>query len=135
VDKLGSVVKGGFCYFAVVFAAGFVLGTVRTLLVVPRLGTRTAELLEMPVMLLVSVVAARWAVQRFRVRAGWLTRLSMGLIALALLVATEFSFVLWIRGLSLGDYLAGRDPVSGNAYLATLAIFALMPLLLRRASL
>jgi hypothetical protein len=51
-----QILKAGGLYFALVFGAGFVLGTIRTLLVVPRVGTRRAELMEMPIMLLVTVV-------------------------------------------------------------------------------
>jgi hypothetical protein len=57
-----QVVKAGAVYFALVFGAGFVLGTIRTLWVVPRFGTRMAELMEMPIMLAVTIVAARWTV-------------------------------------------------------------------------
>jgi hypothetical protein len=46
-----QVLKAGAVYFAVMFAVGFVQGTIRTLWVVPRFGARTAELMEMPVML------------------------------------------------------------------------------------
>src|SRR5208337_4093029 len=59
-----QLVKAGVLYFALVFGAGFVLGTIRTLWVVPRVGTRTAELMEMPIMLAVTIVAARWTVLR-----------------------------------------------------------------------
>jgi hypothetical protein len=52
-----EALKAGVLYFALVFAAGFVLGTVRTLWAVPRLGVRTAELIELPTMLGVSVLA------------------------------------------------------------------------------
>jgi hypothetical protein len=52
-----QVVKAGALYFALVFGAGFLLGTIRTLWVVPRVGTRTAELMEMPIMLIVTIVA------------------------------------------------------------------------------
>ena len=45
-----QVVKAGAIYFALVFGAGFVLGTIRTLWVVRRFGTRMAELMEMPIM-------------------------------------------------------------------------------------
>ena len=44
-------------YFALMFAAGFVLGTVRSRWIVPRLGVRTAELMEAPIMLVVSILA------------------------------------------------------------------------------
>ena len=42
------ILKAGVLYFALVFGAGFVLGTIRTLWVVPRVGTRKAELMETP---------------------------------------------------------------------------------------
>ena len=51
-----QVVKAGVLYFALVFEAGFVLGTIRTLWVFPRIGTRTAELMEMPIMLAVTIM-------------------------------------------------------------------------------
>jgi len=61
------ILKAGGLYFALVFGAGFVLGTIRTLWVVPRVGTRMAELMEAPIMLVVTVVAARWTVLRLAV--------------------------------------------------------------------
>jgi hypothetical protein len=54
-----QILKAGALYFALVFGAGFVLGTVRTLWVVPRIGTRMAELLEEPIMLVIIILAAR----------------------------------------------------------------------------
>jgi hypothetical protein len=57
-------IEAGVLYFALVFGAGFVLGTIRTLWVVPRVGTRTAELMETPIMLVVTIVAARSIILR-----------------------------------------------------------------------
>ncbi len=53
-----SILKAGAAYFAAVFGTGFVLGTVRTLWLVPRLGTRNAELIEAPFMFVAIVIAA-----------------------------------------------------------------------------
>jgi hypothetical protein len=108
-----QVLKAGALYFAVVFAAGFVLGTVRTLWIVPRFGTREAELMEAPIMLAVSFLAARWVTRRLSLprRAG--TRLAVGCVGLALLLLAEFAFVLWVRGLLIPQYIASRDPVAG----------------------
>jgi ABC-type uncharacterized transport system permease subunit len=127
-----QVVKAGVLYFTLVFGAGFVLGTIRTLWVVPRLGTRTAELMEMPIMLAVTIVAARWTVLRLSVPMMWSARLEMGCMALVLMLIAEFGFVLWFRGLSIRDYLATRDPVSGAAYYLLLIVFAVMPFLARK---
>lgn len=127
-----SVLRAGALYFALAFGAGFLLGFPRVLWLVPLVGVRAAELIEMPVMLVVIVFAARWACRRFDVPPGFSPRFGMGLIALALLVAVEFSFVLWLRGLTIGEYFAGRDPVAGAAYVVMLLVFALMPLLVRR---
>lgn len=127
-----KVLKAGALYFAVVFGAGFVLGTIRTLWVVSRLGDRTAELIESPVMLAVSIAAARWVVRRRRVPSVTLDRLGMGFIALCLLLTAEFALVLTLRGMSIGEYLANRDPVSGTVYYVLLGVFAIMPALVAR---
>jgi hypothetical protein len=122
-----QVVKAGVLYFALVFGAGFVLGTIRTLWVVPRFGTRMAELIEMPLILVVTIVAARWTALRLSVPIMWSARLEMGCIALVLMLIAEFGFVLWIRSLSIKKYFATRDPVSGAAYYLLLIVFAIMP--------
>ena len=126
------VFKAGVLYFALVFGAGFVLGTVRTLWVVPRVGTRTAELMEAPIMLVVTIAAARWTVMRLAVPATPSARLGMGCIALLLLLVAEFGFMLWLRGLTIREYIASRDPVSGTVYYVMLAVFAIMPLLVAK---
>ncbi|HZU44986.1 MAG TPA: hypothetical protein VE994_20070, partial [Terriglobales bacterium] len=98
----GNAARAGVVHFAAVFTTGFVLGTIRVLWVLPRLGTRTAELIESPIMLAVMVVA-RWVVHRWKIPAAVSLRLTMGLLALGLLLLTEFTFVLWIRGLTLRE--------------------------------
>jgi ABC-type uncharacterized transport system permease subunit len=122
-----QVVMAGALYFLLVFGAGFFLGTIRTLWVVPRVGTRTAELMEMPIMLAVTIVAARWTVLRLSVPMMWSARLEMGCMALVLMLIAELGFVLWIRGLSVKRYLATRDRVAGAAYYLLLIVFAIMP--------
>jgi hypothetical protein len=124
--------KSGVIYFALVFGAGFVLGTIRILWVVPRFGTRMAELLESPIMFVVTIVAARWVVLRLAVPSKPSSRLGMGCLALGLLLVAEFTLVVWLRGLSISEYVARRDPVSGTVYYAMLAMFVLMPLVVAR---
>jgi len=126
-----SAIRAGLAYFALVLGAGFVLGVIRVLAIVPWTGERAAELLEMPVMAVVIVLAAR-AVTR-RMAASTSGRLvAVGSIALALLVGAELAMVVLVRRSSVREYVAGRDPVSGGAFVAMLAIFALMPLVVGR---
>ena len=124
-----QLVKAGLAYFAIVFGMGFVFGAIRIVWVVPHVGTRLAELMETPLMFVVTIVAARWIVLHLAVPSSPTARLGMGGIALCLLLLAEFGLVLWLRGLSIRAYLATRDPVSGTVYYVMLGAFALMPLL------
>jgi hypothetical protein len=126
------ILKAGVLYFALVFGAGFVLGPIRILWLVPRYGTRMAELMEMPIMFVVTIVAAQWIVRRFAVPSSPSSRLGMGCVALTLLLVAEFTLVLWLRGLSISEYLASRDPVSGTVYYVMLGVFTIMPLFVAR---
>ncbi len=126
---MARVPRVGFLYFLMVFAAGFALGPIRVLWLVPRVGERTAELLEMPVMVAVIWLAAGWATSRLM---GGRERLAAGTLALMLMLGFEFGLVLRLRGLSVAEYLESRDPVAGAAYAAALLFLALAPTLLGR---
>lgn len=39
----------------------------------------------------------------------------------------ELSILLWVRGLSVSDYISNRDPVAGAAYVLLLVVFAVAP--------
>jgi hypothetical protein len=124
--------KAGLVYFALVFGTGFLLGALRVTLLVPRLGERAAELLEMPLMLVVVFFAARFIVRRFALTPTWRSSAATGAIGLALVFAAEISLSLVLQKQSLADYLASRDPVSGAVFLVMLGVFAVMPWLVAR---
>jgi len=128
-----QILKAGVLYFALVFGTGFVLGTIRILWIVPSFGTRTAELMETPVMLVVTILAARWVARLLSLPPTAATRLGVGFVALGFMLGAEFTVVLWIRSLTIGEYLARRDPVAGTVYIVMLGIFAVMPLLVARS--
>jgi NhaP-type Na+/H+ or K+/H+ antiporter len=125
-------VKAGLLYFALVFAAGFVLGPIRILWLVPRVGQRAAELIELPIMLVVIVFAARWIVRRMALSRDWRSRLVMGLVAAGVLLLVELTAVLRLQGMTFAEYFADRDPVAGTAYYLSVLFFALLPLWLSR---
>lgn len=83
-------------------------------------------------MLAAIVVAARWAVTRNRLSKSF-ELIATGLLAFALLLAVEFSVVLWIRGMTFNEYVESRDPIAGAVYILLLAAYGLMPLHLGRA--
>ena len=123
------ILRSGVIYFAIVFGVAFVLGAIRTLWAVPRFGTRVAELMEAPILLMVIAAAARWMVRHFVNFSGPWSLLGMGCIALGLTLMMEFTVVLWVRRLTIKKYLADRDPVSGTVFYVLLVLLAIMPLL------
>ncbi len=124
--------KAAIVYFSLVLGAGFVLGTIRVPFLVPLLGERYAELLEMPVMLGLIIVAARYVVRRFGLAAIPSIRLVVGFEALAMIAAAELLLVSVLQDTPVREYVASRDPVSGSVYLFMLLLFALMPYILSR---
>ena len=126
------ILRARVLYFAIVFGAGFLLGSIRVLWIVPHFGERTAELMETPIMFVVTVVASRWIVRRLAVPPAMLGRLGMGGVALVLMLVAEFTLVLRLRGLSISEYFANRDPVAGVVYYAMLGVFSIMPVLVGR---
>jgi hypothetical protein len=114
-------------YFGVVFAAGFALGVIRTLWLVPALGERNAELLELPLMVIIYTAVAFHLVRRWEARLTVKRAIVAGASALLILLAFEFSVVLYLRGLTLNEYLESKDWLSGSAYLLSLLVFGAMP--------
>jgi hypothetical protein len=64
--------QGGCAHAIIVFLIGFILGIIRILLLVPRLGETTAVLIEAPMILGASWLVCRWCVDRLDVRANGL---------------------------------------------------------------
>lgn len=129
---MSRLLPASLAYFGLVFAAGFGLGVFRQLVLLDFLSPRHAELAEMPVMLIVIWFAARCVVRRYSLPRAPGMRLGTGAVALALLLAVEFTVVLWLRGLTVAESIAGRDPVSGGAYALGLVFMLLAPLLAGR---
>lgn len=114
-------------YFAIVFTAGFGVGVIRTLWLVPELGERVAELLELPLMVGIYTAVAFYLVRRWEAHLTVKGTAVAGVAALVILLAFEFSVVLYARGLTLREYLDSRDWLAGSAYLLSLLGFAAMP--------
>lgn len=114
-------------YFAIVFVTGFVLGFIRTLWLEPLLGTRMAELSEMPIMLTVIIYVSYRLFCTPGKRFTSVELLATGGLALLLLLIAEAILVVTFQRVSIPQYIADRDPVSGTVYLVALLLFAAMP--------
>ena len=124
------IFKPAVLYFALVLGTGFVFGTIRVPLLVPQLGERYAELLEMPFMFVAIVLAARYVVRKFALAGSLPVRLQVGFAALAMSVGAELLLATVLQDRSPGEFIASRDPVSGSVYIVMLLLFALMPSIL-----
>ena len=127
-----GMLKVGAVYFALVFAVGWILGPIRELWIIPRLGRSAGFVIEAPIMLMAMMASARWVIRRFCVDNSFSTRTSIGLIATPLLIVAEILGTWWTRGASLSGYLATFDTVSGGVFVLLLVLFAAMPMLVER---
>ena len=126
----------GLVYFAAVFAAGFALGVVRTLVLEPLVGPVTAVALELPLML----GWAWWvctALVRRNPRLAVGAALTMGTTALACLLLAEAALSVFVAGRSVAGHLALYRVPAHALGLGGQLLFAAWPLVqvLRRARL
>ncbi|MDP1700380.1 MAG: hypothetical protein Q8L53_05370 [Aestuariivirga sp.] len=127
-----SAIKAGVLYFAIVFAAGFLLGVLRVTVLMPRFGELPAVALELPVILLISWNVCRRLVAQFSVPAMASYRAAMGALAFGLLMLAELGLSVLVFGRSWPEYLAHYQTAPGLLGFAGQIIFALMPLGLMR---
>ena len=114
-------------YFALVLGTGFVLGVLRVLFLVPRIGERSAELAEMPIMAAVIFISAGYILRRFPAVCQPSRSLIAGVLAFLLLVAAELALATVLQDRTVAEFIASRDKVSGSVYFALLLVFAVMP--------
>ncbi len=128
------MLKPALLYFALTFAVGFVLGSIRVPLLVPRVGEVAAVLIEAPFILLASFLIARWVIGRFAPDAGAARRLLIGVLAFAMLLSTEV-LMSWLRGIAPREFVASLFKTAGAIGLACQVLFAIMPLCIGRRAL
>jgi hypothetical protein len=127
----GSLCRAAVAYFALVFTAGFVLGTIRVLLIVPLWGELPAVLLESPIMLCVSWLVCGLLIRAFGVRESS-AGLAMGAAAFALLMTAELSLSLLAFKRSPVEFLRGYGTPAGAVGLTSQLAFGFIPLLRTR---
>lgn len=121
-----TILRAAAAYWAAVFALGFALGTIRVLWVIPLVGLMPATLIELPLILTASWLAAGWLVRRFRI-ASTEEALTAGALAFAILMVAECALASVLTGQSPAEWLAGLRQPHALLGLAGQVVFALMP--------
>lgn len=131
-ERMERAAKAGALYCAVVFAAGFVLGVLRVLLVAPLAGELAAVAVEAPVMLAVTWTTCGWLTDRLDVSQRFLDRLLIGGVALVLLAAAEATVALATHGDAAQRFLESQGRTAVLLGLTAQLAFAVFPWLQRR---
>ncbi|WP_296721406.1 hypothetical protein [Erythrobacter sp.] len=118
--------KAGLAYWGIIFALGFVLGTIRTLWLAPLVGLLPATALELPLMLTASWFAASWLMRRFGIGTGG-AALVVGALAFTLLMVAEYALAVVLARQTPAQWLAGLGQPHALLGLAGQVIFALIP--------
>jgi hypothetical protein len=114
-------------YFAAVFAAGFLMGTVRTMAIAPRIGELYAVVAEILLMLLFSCVACKFVMERYPQIKSVRSALAVGGFALMLLLVAEALLSIALTGLSLSQHATLYLEAPAQIGLLGQILFALLP--------
>lgn len=126
------ITRLAFLYFLLTFLTGCILGYIRLNKVIPiyHLSQSTAELIEMPFMLLAVFIWARFIMERCSVPNVAGMRLAIGFLALGFMLFAELvgRVIMYEGGFKAG--ILDMDKIAGGAFSASLLLFSLMPWLL-----
>src|ERR1700687_1040773 len=111
MNEVVVAIRAGALYALVVFGVGFVLGTIRVLLMIPHIGETAAVLVEAPIMLAASWYVCRWSVERLDSPRNFPSRSVMGAVAFVTLMLEELALAVLVFGRSpaeqFGAYVTG----------------------------
>lgn len=115
-------------YFLIVFAVGFVFGTIRTLTTADTPDARLlAVAIELPAIIAVSWLACRHTIRRFNVVPDTAVRLAMGAIAFGFLMVAELLLDAALAGRSAMEHFALYAQPAHMLGPAGQVVFALLP--------
>ncbi len=122
-------VSTAFKYASFMFLIGFVLGSVRQVLIVPNTGLVMALKIETPIMIFASALAAIMIVRPPRAQGNLVSRLAIGFFGLIFLLIAENILALLAYGSSAFSYWGSLAPEAQILNFVGLLAFALMPAL------
>ena len=121
-------IAAGALYFLLIFLLGMALGTVRVLLIEPRLGAVASVLVELPFMLAASWFVCGWLIRYLSVPAAVSSRAAMGGLAFLLLMGAELGLSLFAVGGTVREHFANYGQTAPLIGLLGQLAFAAFPL-------
>jgi hypothetical protein len=128
-SKTGAALLAGLMYFLGIFALGFVLGIIRTLVLIPRIGALAGVLLEIPVLLTVSWFFCRRILTRFSITGELKHRFTVGGSAFILLMITEVFVSVCVFKQPWAEYCANVQTLPGFLGLLAQIVFGCIPMI------
>lgn len=129
LHDLLQVVKVGAIYFLITIGAGFVLEVVRLQVVALHISGRLAEMMEIPNVLLATIIGAGWVVDRFTLPPLPGIRLGVGLVALCLMLTSEWSVLQILQSLSSAGYVTHQETAIETLPIDAFGVLTVMPFL------
>lgn len=117
----------GTVYFLALFALGFLLGTIRVILVAPSVGAFAAVLAEIPIMLTAAFFSSQWTIRRWNVPGAAAIRWAMVLWFLVLLLLFETLLGAMLFGRTVAEQWGSLETPAGLLGLSAQVIAALLP--------
>jgi hypothetical protein len=124
----GRILAAGTAYAGLVFVAGFALGSIREILVRPYFGASASRLAELPLMIGISYLAARFVTRRMEPgdRDFWLR---VGCLAFALLIMAELMLGHVLFRMSIGAIVADLFTLTGGLSFLAQSLMIIFPAL------
>ncbi|MEQ1827129.1 MAG: hypothetical protein ABL921_14335 [Pirellula sp.] len=129
---MSNALRAGTTYFALVFVVGFLLGTVRTLVLASSVGDFIAVAIELPVILAISWIVCKRVLLRYLVRPAFIERMVVGGSALLFLLGSEAILSVTLAGRSWMEHFGLYKTLPSLLGLFGQILFALFPLIQSR---
>jgi hypothetical protein len=119
-------------YFLALFALGFILGTVRVTIMIPRFGVLASTIAEVPLMITAGYFICRWTIHNWQVSRASALRWAMAIWFLLMLIAFETLLGALLFGRSTSEQWATLATPAGIIGMSAQVIAALFPLYIAR---
>ncbi len=110
------------------FGAGFVLGAVREIVLIPTFGEVRGQWFEFVPLAITITLIGFWVTRRWKISQP-AKALATGFLAVGVLLVIESSFALFVLRIPFEEYLASFNIFEGKLFPFGLLIMALAPLL------